>query len=611
MTERQTPSGPPPGFDEQLHAWHKAVAGVFARVDRKDVADVPLDSWKRLITTTYDGIDVNPLYTRADELPETAEPGAFPYTRAADLKPLETAGWGVRETFTATGSNSAVLGALTNGTTDLRFDLRGGVDASDLQAALTGVIPELAPLIIDAGAQTTAAAEVLFAVADTASDPEAVRLELGAAPLTGFDRGTEVCLDEAVALAKIAAQRPGDVRALLVDGVAFGNLGAGDAQEIGYSLAVAVEYLRALTDSGLSVDEAVNQIAFRLSATDDQFATIAKFRAARQLWARVVEVSGGSTAKDTPFNAVTAPAMFSRRDPWVNMLRSTVAAFGAGVGGATSVEISPFDAAVVGGQPGVSRAFAARIARNTNLLLLEESHLGMVADPAGGSFYVEKFTDELSDVAWSIFTSLESDGGFSAGRDSVFAAIDETYEARRSDIAHRRTSITAINEFPNLAEAPLPVEARPHDESVRRWAADFEELRDRSDDFLAANGSRPQIALIPLGPLAKHNVRTGFATNLLASGGIEALNPGQVTPGTDEFAEAVSTSVVVLCGADAEYAASGEDAVRAAREAGATEVLVAGSPRPFADATDAPDGHLTMTINAVEELSRLLDTLGA
>lgn len=613
----------PPDFEDTMASWHRAVAGVFARARKQDVADIPSDVWKKLNTITYDGVEVRPLYTRADDLPEAPAPGQFPFTRGARLRDADRAGWGVRETFGRAGSgsaaqvNEALVGALANGTSAVRLDLREGLAAGDLPTVLSGVFLDLVPLTIEAGAGLPDAAEALFALLDSADvkAPESLDIELSAAPLTSpFTGAEEISLEAAVELAVANAGRAGAVRTFLVDGVAFANMGATDSQEIGYSIAVGVAYLRALTDAGLSAAQALDQISFRYSASDDQFNTIAKFRAARALWARVAEVAGAPGHGSAPNHAVTAPVMFTQRDPWVNMLRVTVAAFAAGVGGATTVEVLPFDNAIHGGQPGVSRAFAARIARNTNLLLLEESHLGFVADPAGGSYFVEELSDAVADAAWKVFTDVESHGGIDVSHDRVRENIDAAYESRRADIAHRRTKITAINEFPNLAEAPLAPEARPVGERVRRWAADFEALRNRSDDFLAATGNRPQVALLPLGPLAKHNIRTGFTANLMASGGIEVLNPGQVVPGEDAFAEAAAAApIVVLCGADGEYSASGVAAVGAARDAGAATVLVAGPEKLFADVDGAarPDGFLTMNIDAVAELSRLLDSLGA
>lgn len=599
----------PEDFEVTQQAWYKAVAGVFARVQKKDIADVPLDVWQKLIKTTDDGIAINPLYTRADAQPELSTPGTFPFIRGGKATNPAYVGWGVAESFTA-GENQQVLNALNNGTTSLV--LHAG--AAEIEPLLQGVLLDLAPIRLAAGSETAAAAAKLLELvpAETAAE---VTLEFGASPLTSAVDGRETAtVAEAVALATTAAQQKGDVRAILVDGVSFSNQGATDAEEIGYSIAAGVAYIRLLTEAGLSVADALNQIAFRFAATDDQFAQIAKFRAARGLWARVAEVLGAPEAGSAPQHAVTAPVMFSQRDPWVNMLRSTVAAFAAGVGGATSVEVKPFDYAIAGGMPDTKRSFAARIARNTNLLLLEESHLGFVKDPAGGSYYVEALTDELAEKAWEIFTSVEAAGGYQAvlADGSVQARLDASAERTRDQIAKRIKKVTGINEFPNLLEAPLPAEKAVEPQGVRRWAAQFESFRNRSDAFLAANGKRPEIGLIPLGPLARHNIRTGFTTNLLASGGIASLNPGQVEPGTPEFAAAATAApIVVICGTDDEYAANGVAVVSALREAGAGKIFLAGSPQSFADQTVTPDGYLNMKIDAAAQLAAFLDELGA
>ncbi|AKE41239.1 Methylmalonyl-CoA mutase small subunit [Corynebacterium kutscheri] len=599
MTEARTDlSG---SFDASQQAWYKAVAGVFARVQKKDVADIPLDIWRKLIRTTYDGIDVNPLYTRAEEHSELNAPGEFPYTRGHHSVATKV-GWGVTESFGANATNAEVLHALENGTTDLV--LYGEADIAEL---LKGVYVSMAPVRLNAGSSTVEKAAELYRVADS-QEAAPARLELGASPLSSLiDGSPSVSIDDAVKLAVEAAQRE-NTRAILVDGVSFSNQGASDAQEIGLALAAGVEYLRALTAAGLNIQEALDQISFRFAVTDDQFAQIAKLRVARRLWARVAEVVGAPEHGSAPQHALTAPVMFSQRDPWVNMLRSTVAAFAGGVGGATDVEVLVFDWAIPGGLPKTSRAFAHRIARNTNLLLLEESHLGHVVDPAGGSYYLEDLTEKLSEKAWDFFTSVEHNGGFSDSLDTIKQALDETHEAVRKDIAYRRKQLTAINEFPNLAEAPLAADLRVEPKHVRRWAAEFESFRNRSDAFQEVKGHRPRIALIPLGPLAKHNIRTGFTTNLLASGGIEALNPGQVVPGTEEFTTAAKESpIVVICGTDAEYAESGPEAVKALREAGVETILLAG---PNIDGVDVDD-YLNMKIDAAQKLTELLEKLGA
>ncbi len=304
--------------------------------------------------------------------------------------------------------------------------------------------------------------------------------------------------------------------------------------------------------------------------------------------------------------------MMAQRDPWVNMLRTTLAAFGAGVGGADTVQVLPFDVAIPDGFPGIKPAFSRRIARNTQLLLLEESHIGRVLDPAGGSWYVEDLTENLAAQAWKHFQDIESRGGFVEARDHVAAQIEQVRVNRAADIAHRRTAITGVSEFPNLTEPPLP--PSPSSAAVQRYAAGFEELRDRSDAFLERRGARPRVALLPLGPLAEHNIRATFAANLLASGGIEAVNPGTV--GGPDIAGALreaAAKIAVICGTDARYGSDVAGAVEAARAAGVEQIYLAGPEKAVADvpADARPDGYLTATIDAVEALSALLTRLGA
>jgi methylmalonyl-CoA mutase len=299
------------------------------------------------------------------------------------------------------------------------------------------------------------------------------------------------------------------------------------------------------------------------------------------------------------------------------MLRCTLAAFGAGVGGADSLLVFPFDVAIDGGFPDVATSFARRIARNTQLLLLEESHVGRVLDPAGGSWFVEDLTQRLAEQAWEQFQAIEKHGGFTQARDFIAGQIAEAAARRTDDIAHRRTAITGVNEFPNLTEAPLPQSDSTYSPlaagKLVRYAAEFEALRDRSDAYLARTGSRPQVLLLPLGPLAENNIRATFASNLLASGGIEAINPGTVDADgiASAVADAGSPSAAVICGTDKRYQDEASDVVQAARGAGITRVYLAGPDKAVADAEHQPDQFLTAKINAVEALSDLLTRLGA
>ncbi|MEI7715365.1 MAG: methylmalonyl-CoA mutase family protein, partial [Mycobacterium sp.] len=291
--------------------------------------------------------------------------------------------------------------------------------------------------------------------------------------------------------------------------------------------------------------------------------------------------------------------------------RGTLAAFGAGVGGADSVLVHPFDVAIPGGMPDVSPAFARRIARNTQLLLLEESHVGRVLDPAGGSWFVEDLTEQLARQAWEHFQEIEARGGFIDALDVIAEQIAGIAAGRADDIAHRRTAITGVNEFPNLAEPALPQEDSTL--TITRYAAQFEALRARSDAYLARVGARPRVLLLPLGPLAEHNIRTTFASNLLASGGIEASNPGTVDAAgvAGAVSDAGSTAIAVICGTDKRYAAEAAAVVQAARNVGIERVYLAGPEKAVADSAHRPDEFLTATINAVEAMSDLLTRLGA
>ncbi|MCP2315588.1 methylmalonyl-CoA mutase [Nocardia amikacinitolerans] len=617
LAERPEDTDPVP----QYGAWRKGVAGVLAKARRVDIAELPDEPEQLLAQTTYDGLTVAPLYTRRDERPELPLPGAFPFVRGRDAARDVHRGWYV-SAFVGPGDGAAakreILAGLENGISAVWLGVgERGVPLAELPAALDGLLFELAPLTLDAGAQVSSAAAALFTVLDGYQAPQRadIRLSLGAAPLTSRFAGVaDAELSETVALAAQSVARAETVRAITVDGTVFHDAGASDAQELGAAVAAGLEYLRALTE-GQDIADALGQLEFRFAATDDQFATIAKFRAARKLWARVAHACGAPDFGGAPQYAVTSAAMMSQRDPWVNMLRTTLAAFGAGVGGADTVTVLPFDSALPAGELGVSKSFADRMARNTQLLLLEESHLGHVQDPGAGSWYVEDLTAELAAKAWAFMQELEAEGGYLAALDSGLLAerIAATKAARDSDVAHRKTAVTGVNEFPNLAERPLSAAARTPSR-VARYGAAFEALRDRSDVYLAANGSRPKALLVPLGTVAEHNVRVTFIANLLASGGIESINPGPLdVAGIASAAQEADARIAVLCGSDARYGAEAGAAVEALRAAGVETVLLAGAAKAVAElsGTRRPDGFLAAKIDAVAALSGLLEKVGA
>ncbi|GAA1937982.1 methylmalonyl-CoA mutase subunit beta [Kitasatospora viridis] len=542
-----------------------------------------------LATEVGDGLRVRPLYTAEDTAVEPGYPGFAPYTRGGRAEGAAPGGWDVRQLHghpDPRRANEAVLADLENGVSSVWLTVgAAGLPVAELPAVLDGVYLDLAPVVLDAGPEFGAAAEQLFKVyADREVPAAAAQGNLGADPLglfarTGEEAGTDRQLAEAAALAARCAGEFPDVRALTVDALAYHDAGASAAEELGCALATGVAYLRALTEAGLSVDAAVGQLDFRYAATADQFLTIAKFRAARRLWSRVTEVSGAAAAPQRQ-HAVTSTVMMTERDPWVNMLRTTVAALAAGVGGADAVTVLPFDAAL-----GLPDAFSRRIARNTQAVLLEESNLARVIDPAGGSWYVEQLTEELARAAWAWFQEIERAGGqrqaLAAGL--VGERIAATWAKRSTALARRREPITGVSEFPNLAEQPVVREAAPAPlggglPRVRRAEA-FEALRSRSDAVLAGTGARPRLFLASIGPAAVHSGRSAFAANLFQAGGIETV-PAAVTEPQALAAEfaASGAAVACICSSDQLYAEHAEALATALKGAGARLVLLAGKP---------------------------------
>ncbi|MBV9516441.1 MAG: methylmalonyl-CoA mutase small subunit [Mycobacteriaceae bacterium] len=603
-----------------LRHWRSQVAAVLAKSTRRDPVDIPGEPERLLDRPTYEGFAIRPLYTMLDARPESPLPGRWPFVRGADALRDVNTGWKVAEEFGARDEaagdlNGAVLLALTEGVSALVLRVgEGGVAPADLGRLLDGVFLELVPIVVDAGADYLAASDALLDLAAQVDEDKhsMLSIDLGADPLTAVlsDRAAP-SLDDVVAIASRAGGYRGGVRAITVDGPAFHNHGANVAWELAASMAAGVAYLRLLP--ALTAAQALRQVSFRLAADDDQFLTIAKFRAAHQLWARIAEVAGASGAGATTLHAVTSTAMMTQRDPWVNMLRTTVAAFGAGIGGADTVLVEPFDVAIPGGAPGVPRGFSRRIARNTQLLLLEESNVGRVLDPAGGSWYVEDLTEVLAQTAWRHFRAIEERGGFVDARDFIVAELEAVRDKRIDDIDHRRTKVTGVNEYPNLAEPPLTQTGDVT--GIQRYAAGFEALRDRSDAYVQRCGTRPSVLLLPLGPLTEHNVRVTFVTNLLASGGIEAVNPGPLDAATipGVVAQTGSVDIAVICGSDARYSAEVAGVVEAAHGAGISTVYLAGPQKTVAavEASHLPDDYLTATIDAVAVLSNLLSRLGA
>lgn len=598
MTGTEPAAAPPPepevlrlasDFDPvEREQWLRAVDGVLRKAGRLADDAATGAGVAALTRTRPDGIEVLPLYTAADVdgVEDAGVPGAWPFTRGARAAGRPD-GWDVRQRHTGSDPaavREAVLADLRGGVTSVWLAVgEGGVAVADLASALDGVLLDLATVALDAGPEAPQAAEALLDLADArGTAPADLLAALGLDPVGLRARtGTGPQVASVVPLARRVADGYPHVTAVTVDASPVREAGGSDAQQLGFSLASGVAYLRALVDDGLDVASSARLLEFRYAVTAEQFPTIALLRAARRLWARVLEACGTTEVAQRQ-HAVVSDTTFTRRDPYTNVLRGTVAAFAAGVGGADAVTVPPFDV-----QVGAPQAFSRRLARNTQLLLVEESHVARVTDPGGGSWYVERLTDDLARAGWDAFQRIEATGGALAVLDdgSLAREVEEVRVGRERRAARRTDPVTGVSEFADLDEKPLardplPGRAEPGGLPRYRPAAAFEGYRDRSDEALARDGRRPTAFLATLGPLAMYTARASFCRNLFAGGGVATTEAGP-TDDADAVVAAfrdAGTPVAVLCSSDALYDQRAEATAAALHDAGARLVLLAGRP---------------------------------
>jgi methylmalonyl-CoA mutase len=556
------------GFPAATHdEWVAAVGKVLIKGEATpEEIDAAID--KRLTTRTYDGIAIAPLYTDG---PDAGTPGVAPFTRGSRA----AGGWDVRQRVELDGSGTAaiVLNELERGATSVYLGVAEAplVDAATLTAALDGVLLDVAPVVLETGENWAAAGAALLEVLEAGGGSGS----LGADPI-GVLASRGIAPDPAALVALAERSRGHDIRSIVVDSTRYLDAGSSDSEEIGCSLATGVAYLRWLTEAGFSVADAAAQIEFRIAVTANQFTTIAKLRAARQAWARITEVSGATAAQRQ--HAVTARAMTTRYDPWVNLLRGTTACFAAAAGGADAISVTAFDAL----REPTATSMGRRLSRNTQMLLALESNIGKVADPGGGSWYIETLTQELAAAAWTWFQDIEAAGGIVAALNAgvVQQRIATTWAARKKKLATRRDPLTGLSEFPDIDEnlpalADDEAPAAPNALPRVRYADGFEALRDRARGIAA-----PSVFLASLGPAAVHTARATFAKNLFEAAGIRAPgNDGFDSPDAAAAAfRADGARIACICSSDAVYAEQASATATALKAAGASRVYLAGNP---------------------------------
>ncbi len=570
-----------------------------------------------LRTTTYDGFGIAALHSDSGLVDPAGLPGNSPYTRGTCAAGHGDA-WDVRQLHADPDlgrANRSVLNDLESGATSLLLDLdRLGVESvDDLDRLLDGVHLDLAAVHLLPNASGASGATRLVALWDKRGVPKSVATGgLGVDPLGVAARTGQPASLEDVYTAFRAGEQFDSVSAVVVDLTPYADAGASDAQEIAYSLATGVEYLRALTNAEVSIDDALGALTFSYSLGADQFAGIAKLRAARTVWARVAAACGAtSDVHAQRQHGVTASSMMTVADPWVNLMRVTVACFAAAIGGAQAITVRPFDSAV-----GVSDEFARRIARNTQLLLLEESNLARVTDPAGGSWFVEQLTTDLADAAWSRFQVLEAAGGMKAALES--GLIDQQVSGVASERFKRASSredpITGVTEYPNVDEVPLvrppASEGLAGGLEVQRLAQPFEALRSTA----SAAGAKPVIFLAKLGAPADFTARSRYAQNFFEVAGIVGIgDAGFDSPVAvaASFAESAAR-VAVICSSDELYGERATATAEALKASGAERIYLAGRPGDRQDEYTAAgvDEFIHLGVDVLEVLQRAHEVLG-
>jgi methylmalonyl-CoA mutase len=549
---------------------------------------------KRLVSQTYDGLRMQPLYPRAAKAQPVVGRPASPWQVLQRIDHPDPA-----------AANAEARHELENGANGLTLVFAGsliangyGLDGSaeTLDRVLDGIYLDAGVSIdFNLGPQSRTVARHFAALVKRRKlAPTAITMRASINPLGGFAAAAhspQPWSKTATAFAALVGELAGHGFSgpfAVADGRIIHNAGGSEAQELAFALACATAYLRALEAGGIALEAGRRLIYFRLAADADQFLTIAKFRALRKLWARVEQACG---LKPLPVfvSAETAWRMMTKRDPYVNILRTTIAVAAAGIGGADAIGALPFTAAL-----GLPDRFARRLARNTQLILLEESNLAKVADPSAGAGGIEELTSQLCTAAWSLFQEIERAGGAEAALEQglIQNKVAVVRAARQAAVARRKDALTGTSDYPNLGEAAVAVLAVPPvvppDGAAPatieplpriRLAEPFERLRDASDRLRAKTGSRPKIFLANLGELSTFTARAMFANNFFAAGGIEPVSNDGFKSREQMLAafKASGARLACLCGSDAVYANEAAAAAKALAAAGAL-VYLAGRP---------------------------------
>jgi methylmalonyl-CoA mutase len=559
------------------------------------------DYEKKLIWKTIEGFNVKPYY-RSENI-ETLEylkqyPGEFPFLRG---KKIDKNDWFIRQDIQvddATEANRKALEILQKGVTSLGFVIRKKVDidAAFVDKLLNGICLSAIEINFICGRRTNDLITLFIAYVkkqgiDAASLNGSFSLDpLGHMVRKGspyYSNSQQIIEAEQNAIGALKAYP--NLRAITIHGSYFANAGGSIVQGLAFSLAMGAEYLTQLTDAGLPASEIASSIKFNFGVSSNYFMEIAKFRAARLLWSKIVACYDSNYKEAMDIHAETTKWNMTVYDSYVNVLRSTTEAMSAALAGVNSMTITPFN--ITFEKP---TDFSERIARNTQIILQEESYFSNIVDPSAGSYYIESLTDAIVGEAWKLFLDVQSNGGFIAAfkAGNIQKQIAEVAKKRQNAVATRREILLGTNQYPNFNElCQLEINDQSFgcccnnedntDLALRqfRGAEEFEELRRKTDKLK----ERPKVFMLTMGNLTMRKARAAFSCNFFACAGFEVIdNNGFKT--TDEGLKAAldaKSDIIVICAGDDDYATLAPEAFE--KLGGKAVLVVAGDPACRAD----------------------------
>lgn len=588
------------------------------------------DYEKKLVWKTIEGFKVKPYY-RAEDLQNLeyldSNPGQIPYTRG---KHTDNNVWDIRQDITEKDpakANAVALDALKRGATSLAFCMKNVATEADMETLLKGIYVDAIKINFNCSDNYVKTLQLFAAVAkkngfETEKLEGSCNFDMYRYALThgDFHRGEEGDYNAASELLAYAKDNLPNFKVFTINGNVIHNAGSNIVQELGFTLSAANDLMAHLTDKGHRVEDVAKRMVFSFATGSTYFMEIAKIRAARLLWSKIVEQykPGCDCAYKVFIHTSSSRWNKSIYDPYVNMLRTTTETMSAAIAGADSISVAPFDTTYK-----EADEFGYRIARNQQILLKEESYLDKIVDPAAGSYYIENLTNSIAQYAWELFLTVEGKGGFGKAITEGYVQneVEKIAAQRDMDIATRKTTILGTNQYPNLTESMGDkitssdcCQCQASDGPIKklrqyRGAEPFEHLRLATEK----SGKKPKVFLLTYGNLAMRKARSGFATNFFGVAGYQIIdNPGFKS--ADEGVKAALESkadIVVMCSSDDEYAEIAETVCQGLKGK-VKSIVLAGYPKEQIETYKGygVDEFIHVKINVLQSLTAFQKLMG-